>query len=494
MSQEAMREGETRTWTCDLGLALAAIPIRTMERSLGALVAVGGPGQQPSGTGGQSLELSPADLVGAQREGDEDQPGKEAVVSPLEAQAAPPPPRGSGLLRKISFLEDLAHLVSDQMYMFSEVNGLSRELASRYEELNLLYAVTGRLVQFENIRRTLAFILEQVRRTVAADAGALAVFDRRILETSVQPGPVGSPSWLGPKTWHRFAQALRKRLSETGERYFLGTPWELHSDQPVFPQPAQILAVGFPEEGPLNGFVALVRWNTSRNYRGGDLRLLQSLARQVVMTVANADLYENLKDFLMATVKSLVNAIEAKDRYTSGHSERVHILSMLLGKAMGLDEKTLDVLKWASILHDVGKIGMPECILQKPGRLTPEEYEIVKEHPERGYQVLSPIQQLAEASLGVRAHHEMVDGNGYPQGLAGEEIPLVARIIAVADTYDALTSTRPYRKAQSIQAAMAEIRRVRGTQLDPEVVDALEKLIPFLEENQIMIQAASRAA
>ena len=147
---------------------------------------------------------------------------------------------------------------------------------------------------------------------------------------------------------------------------------------------------------------------------------------------------------------------------------------MLLGKTMGLSPDELEVLRWASILHDVGKIGMPESILKKPGRLTSEEYEIVKEHPDRGYKVLAPIRQLSAASLGVRCHHEMVDGRGYPLGLHGTEIPRVARIIAVADTYDALTSTRPYRLRRTPDQAWTVIQSVRGTQLDHEVVDVLE--------------------
>ena len=195
--------------------------------------------------------------------------------------------------------------------------------------------------------------------------------------------------------------------------------------------------------------------------------------------LANSDLYENLKDFLMATVKSLVSAIDAKDPYTSGHSERVNILSMLLGKTMGLSKEELDILRWASILHDVGKIGMPEAILKKPGPLTPEEYEIVKEHPERGYRVISPIRQLGAASLGVRCHHERADGNGYPLGIRGTEIPLPARIIAVADTYDALTSTRPYRDPRNPDQAFSVITSVRGTQLDSSIVAILEELMPY---------------
>jgi len=152
----------------------------------------------------------------------------------------------------------------------------------------------------------------------------------------------------------------------------------------------------------------------------------------------------------------------------------------------------METLRWASILHDVGKIGMPEAILRKPGRLTPAEFRTIQEHPERGYRLLRPIAQLEEAAACVLAHHERIDGRGYPRGLPAAEIPFLARIIAVADTFDALTSTRSYRTARTIDFASDEIRRVRGTQLDQEVVDAFLELVPFLREHQVMIEGTLR--
>jgi HD-GYP domain-containing protein (c-di-GMP phosphodiesterase class II) len=202
------------------------------------------------------------------------------------------------------------------------------------------------------------------------------------------------------------------------------------------------------------------------------------------------EMYQNLNEFLLSTVKTLVSVIEAKDTCTSGHSTRVHLLSMLLGKELGLGEDELDALKWASILHDIGKIGMPESILKKPGQLTPEEYEIVKRHPVRGHQVLGHVPQLREASQSVLLHHERHGGGGYPFGIAGERIPRAARIIAVADTFDALTSWRPYRAPRSEDEAFREIRRVSGRQLDPAIIDALERMLPFLRGNLVMIAAA----
>jgi HD-GYP domain-containing protein (c-di-GMP phosphodiesterase class II) len=238
-----------------------------------------------------------------------------------------------------------------------------------------------------------------------------------------------------------------------------------------------------------DGVLGLARLDPARAFQPPDALLLGSLAEQIRLAMNNAELFEDLRVFLMATVKSLVGAIEEKDPYTSGHSERVHLISMLIGRQLGLGAAEMETLRWASILHDVGKIGLPGAILQKPGRLTDEEFAVVREHPDRGYRLLRPIRQLAEAAVCIRAHHEQVDGSGYPRGLRGEAIPRLARIIAVADTFDALTSTRAYRTARTLDYSLEEIRRVRGTQLDTEAVDAFFRLESFLREHQVMIQA-----
>jgi HD-GYP domain-containing protein (c-di-GMP phosphodiesterase class II) len=175
---------------------------------------------------------------------------------------------------------------------------------------------------------------------------------------------------------------------------------------------------------------------------------------------------------LEATVRSLIAAVDAKDTYTRGHSERVHLAACALGEALGLDPATRADLFWASLLHDVGKIGAPDHILKKPGRLTPEEYRVMQEHPVRGDELLAPLTWLGGARRGVRHHHERFDGTGYPDRLAGEAIPLIARIISVADTFDAVISRRSYRDARDAEPAIAVLREAAGTQLDPDVVAA----------------------
>jgi putative nucleotidyltransferase with HDIG domain len=173
----------------------------------------------------------------------------------------------------------------------------------------------------------------------------------------------------------------------------------------------------------------------------------------------------------------LAAAIDEKDPYTRGHSDRVAKYSMMLGQQLGLSPEDLDRLRIASLLHDVGKIGVDDRVLKKPGSLTPEEFAIMKQHPTKGANIMRPVAQLKDMLPGIELHHEHVDGRGYPHGLKGEEIPLMARVIAVADTLDAMTTNRPYQSALELDDALRHIRKVAGTKFDQNVVDALEALV-----------------
>jgi putative nucleotidyltransferase with HDIG domain len=186
----------------------------------------------------------------------------------------------------------------------------------------------------------------------------------------------------------------------------------------------------------------------------------------------NEKLVDDLKELLINTVSAISNALEAKDSYTYGHSHRVTFYSVEIGRILGLDEQSLSYIEFAGLLHDIGKIGVPELILNKPGRLTDEEYGIISKHPLRGGRILSRLKNIQEVISSVIHHHERFDGTGHPDGLKGDQIPLGARILAVADSYDAMTSDRPYRKGMTHQIAVDELNRCAGTQFDPDIVAA----------------------
>lgn len=206
-----------------------------------------------------------------------------------------------------------------------------------------------------------------------------------------------------------------------------------------------------------------------------DLRLLQTLGHQVAIAVENSQLYAKLKGSFYDTVEALAEAIEKKDRYTGGHTKRVVHYSLCIAKYMSLTAEEIDRIRLGAVLHDVGKIGIEDKILKKPEGLDPYEWPVMKTHPELGYQIMNRVEGLKDVVAGMRFHHERWDGKGYPLGLRGEEIPLIARIIAVADTYDAMVSTRPYRKGMDPKKAFDEIIKHSGTQFCPTVVEAFRK-------------------
>jgi len=209
-----------------------------------------------------------------------------------------------------------------------------------------------------------------------------------------------------------------------------------------------------------------------------DERMLTSFVADVAaITVGRFNDREVLESYYVGTMASLQDAVEAKDHYTRGHTDRVMELAVALAMAVGIEGAELKTLQYAAALHDLGKLAVPEGILTKPDRLLPSEYAIMKEHPARADSILSHLRFLDSARLIIRSHHERYDGKGYPDGLSGEEIPLGGRILTIVDSYDAMTSTRPYRKAMSPSEAMAEIRAGAGTQFDPRLVVAFVRVM-----------------
>jgi putative nucleotidyltransferase with HDIG domain len=180
------------------------------------------------------------------------------------------------------------------------------------------------------------------------------------------------------------------------------------------------------------------------------------------------------RELFMNSIQMLAGAVDEKDPYTRGHSDRVTKYSVMLAKELGMPEDFQEIVRVSAQLHDVGKIGIEDRILKKPGALTTEEFDIMKTHTTKGANILRPVAQLKEMIPGIELHHESLDGRGYPHGLKGDDIPLLARIIAVADTFDALTTTRPYQQAHSWEDTLRIIKSLSGKRLDPRAVAALE--------------------
>lgn len=206
-----------------------------------------------------------------------------------------------------------------------------------------------------------------------------------------------------------------------------------------------------------------------------DMKLFQLFSNQVAIALDNARLYEEIRETFFAVAEALAEAIEKRDPYTGGHTKRVVHYSLAAAKYLNLTPKELEFLKLSAILHDIGKIGVDDSVLRKPGKLDDHEAELMKMHPMMGADIMRHVRQLNDLIPGMKYHHERPDGKGYPEGLKGGEIPIIARIISVADTYDAMTSTRPYRKGLPHQTAIDEIKKYAGTQFDRDVALAFVK-------------------
>lgn len=227
---------------------------------------------------------------------------------------------------------------------------------------------------------------------------------------------------------------------------------------------------------PIGLLIAGGKYGDDPDISSYDIQLIEAAAGYINAFSDNVSLYEDQHALFLGTVQALTAAIDAKDRYTFGHSERVAHMASKLALAMGMSREQAERVRIAGLVHDVGKIGVPESVLTKQGRLTDEEFGHIKKHPEIGYTILRDIHLLEDVLPGVLHHHERYDGRGYPHGLAGERIPFIARILAVADTFDAMSSTRSYRSAMAREVVLAEIGRCSGTQFDPTLAMTFVKL------------------
>ena len=208
-----------------------------------------------------------------------------------------------------------------------------------------------------------------------------------------------------------------------------------------------------------------------------DTATAEKLAYQIGIALENTRLIADLEEVLINTVQALSSAIDAKSHWTRGHSTRVTGYAVRAGKELGLTDEQMERLKLAGLLHDIGKIGILDALLDKPGALTIDEYEAIKKHSDRGAEILAPIRQFRDIVPCIRHHHERWDGKGYPLHLQGEQIPFMARILSVADSFDSITADRPYRKANDRNFAFEELMKCSGTQFEPKVVDAFISML-----------------
>ena len=349
------------------------------------------------------------------------------------------------------------------------MDSVGQQLAESYEEISLLYSMSQKMTV---VQRPSQFILEACR-------GLLETLPFRWVGVQFAENVDSLPSLAGRLLSTGAIQVDDKKLHQLGPTALSAVPIDspLVVDTQDNPKFAHLKPLGNPVllfpisrgDRTIGVMIAADKEGSDQAATSADLKLLGATATHTGIFLENAALYEDMEAMFLGTLEAITASIDAKDRYTCGHSQRVAHLSQQLAIAIGLDEESVSHVHVTGLMHDVGKIGVPESVLSKPGRLSDEEFDRIKEHPEIGYGILKDIPQLKHVLPGVLHHHERWDGGGYPHGLTGNDIPLVARLIALADSFDAMSSTRTYRSARDRDWVIEEIKRSAGTQFDPEL-------------------------
>ena len=355
-----------------------------------------------------------------------------------------------------------------------EIDSLSTQLANSYEEISLIYQISGGMKINRGVGEFFRQACSDVREVmnVRALGFALAAEGPTRQDTALL-GESDVPEDQVQRLADQLLVVLRERKST-----LLIT--DLAADKQfrwLADYAKQLIAVPLQRQDEVLGCLFGVD-KIHGEFDSVDSKLLNSIASESAIYLENAMLFDDVRNLMMGVLHSLTSAIDAKDSYTCGHSERVALISRRLAGELGISEQQIERIYMAGILHDVGKIGVPEAVLHKAGKLTNEEFDQMKKHPQIGARILSDIKQVEDLIPGVLYHHERYDGKGYPTGLSGEKIPIMGRIICIADCFDAMTSNRTYRRALPLEVAMIELRRCAGTQFDPAMVEAFLRVDP----------------
>jgi HD-GYP domain-containing protein (c-di-GMP phosphodiesterase class II) len=374
----------------------------------------------------------------------------------------------------------------------STLDSFTDELTRSYETLSLLYSIGNGLTDLTHPERFLQTAADRLQ--AGSDFTQIAV---RFVPPERDPADrsrTADPSVGSSRSPERASAllALADRLPHD-HALFIDGKRVVPANNPLTGHDRQVLVQPLLLDGAFQGYlIGTDKTGPDPMLSSYDLQLFQSTGSFLAAFLQTCRLFEQQRQMFLGTIKALTASIDAKDRYTRGHSERVAWLAAALARAVGLAEPEVRRIHIAGLVHDVGKIGVPEAVLCKPGRLTDDEFGWIKKHPEIGHHILADIPQLADILPGVLHHHERIDGKGYPHGLAGDAIPRMARIIAVADTFDALSSTRSYRAARARDVVLAEVARCAGTQLDPEIAAAITR-IDLTEFDRLLADHAASA-
>jgi putative nucleotidyltransferase with HDIG domain len=381
------------------------------------------------------------------------------------------------------FVENV--ILKEEVKSKERLEKLNRELLYKVDELNILNKIMGSFTNTGSTTDVFKRAVDVALEITYADHCMFHVInesvgqpfevafagkggdekDKNELESAPEPAPnvvgeppSGSPSFLSRVIMEVASDEIPLLISENNSS--CGLPKEMLS----------VMIVPLKIRQKVFGALTAIICQSEIRFSEKDLYYLSFMAQSAAQSIENLALYENIYENLFATLYAFVNAVEARDLYTREHSSRVTGISLILGKQLGCSGEELDILNFAGHLHDIGKIGIRDDILLKPGRLTDQEFEKIKEHPVIGANILEQLGMWEKERQIIRCHHERFDGNGYPDGLKGDQIPFLARILSLADVYDAMASDRAYRKRMEEDLILKIINEGAGTQFDPEVV------------------------
>ena len=372
---------------------------------------------------------------------------------------------------------EIATLANTFNEMTDSLSERSDSLTKKVLELATLYEMSRALGATLDMDDLLGSVLDSALRIFDLDLGYVTLREKDTRELSIRAARGADETATA---------AVRSSMSE----------WVVREGRPLIFNPDPAAGAGridvvtgakaalcvplVSSEGTI-GSITVGSSDLTYRFNSDDVRLLSTIANHVTIAIGNIELFTSLQEAYLATVRSLAAAVDAKDTYTRGHSDHVAGYATLIAERMGLSHEQRIALEMAAYLHDIGKIGVKEEILLKPGALTGEEMDEMRHHPLIGANILKPVTFPWAITPVVRHHHEHYDGTGYPAGLAGEEIPLLARILTAADAYEAMTADRPYRAGRSASAAVEEMRQCAGTHFDPRVVEILTDIVEELE-------------
>lgn len=369
----------------------------------------------------------------------------------------------------------IARCLENMLRLEEEMEDLSSEIVRGYEELSLISTISAKLGCEMDVDTVCRLVVEEADRILEARTIFIMLLDteKRELATRFSMGRDREAAGgfraavSSGLTGHVFQQGEPVTICDITDDGRISLPWPAKS----------ILCVPLIADAKPLGMLVATDKLSGEEFWSPELKLMGIFASEVASSLRKAYLFEVINKLFLSTVEALATAIDAKDPYTYGHSRRVARVAVAICAELGLAKERVRDVELASFLHDIGKIGTPESILQKPGSLRPEEYEKIKEHPAKGAEILSTIVELGEIVTWIRHHHEWYDGNGYPDRIAAEEIPLEARVITVADAFDAMTTDRPYRKGMQPETVLKIMEQFARIQFDPGILTAFARCI-----------------